>query len=147
MSDAKAQAHPDPQPQSDQPTAGLQIRLRLWPGAALLAVMWLVRTWAVTGDPAPQKFFFGLVIVPLAVLVGIVLWWLLASRLPWSDRGLVVGIFAAAVAGTLLLIDPSLQGPALALSRRRLWLAPGWDGCCFPSGFTGRPAGRSCCCS
>ena len=80
--------------------------------------------------------------MPLAVLVGIVLWWLLASRLPWSDRGLVVGIFAAAVAGTLLLIDPSLQGPALALFAPPI-VASTWVGWLLLSFWLPWPARRA----
>ena len=65
--------------------------MRLWPGIALVAVFWLVRVWASIGEFAMYKFFVGMLIAPLVVLVGLVLWWLLASRLRWSDRLLVVG--------------------------------------------------------
>src|SRR5208282_3871341 len=102
MSDEATQAQPDPQSPPDPPRAGPHPGLRLWPGIVLMAVLWLVRAWAATGEPSHVKLFTGILIVPLAVLVGILLWWLLASRLRWSDRWLVVGTFAAATLAVVL---------------------------------------------
>jgi len=113
MSDATVQTHNDPQPQPDQPAAVGQSRLRLWPGIALLAIYWLVRAWATTGEFELYKFLYGMFIVPMVVMVGLLLWWLLASRIRWSDRWLVLGTFAAVIAGDMLFADPSFRGPGL----------------------------------
>ena len=82
------------------------------------------------------RFFVGLLIVPLVVLVGIVLWWLFASRLRWSDRLLVVGTLAAVTAGTMFAADTSFRGIALVVYALPIavsaWL--GWLvlSCLFP---------------
>ena len=115
MSDQAAQAHHDPQSQPNSPGAGPQTRLRLWPGVVLVAVFWLVRVWATTGEFALYKFFVGMLIAPLVVLAGLALWWLLASRLRWCDRLLVVGTFVAVTAVAMVSADASFRGMALVL--------------------------------
>jgi outer membrane protein assembly factor BamB len=102
-------------PQSQPIPASPHTRLRLWPGIVLVAVLWLVRVGASIGESAMIGFFVGMLIVPLVVLVGIVLWWLFASRLRWSDRLLVIGAFAAATAGTMAAADTSFRGVALVV--------------------------------
>src|SRR5208282_4413901 len=102
MVDQTTQPPHEPQSQPECTDAGPRTRLRLWPGIVLAAVLWLARVWAQTGEFALEKFFYGMLIVPLVVLVGLLLWWLLASRLRWSDRWLVVGTLVAVAAGTMV---------------------------------------------
>jgi len=40
-----------------------------------------MRGWATIGEFAQYKFFIGLLIAPLVVLVGLLLWWLFAQPL------------------------------------------------------------------
>jgi outer membrane protein assembly factor BamB len=113
MSDEATQSRHDPQSRPDPLGAGPHTRLRLWPGVVLVAVLWLVRVLASIGESALLGFFVGMLIVPLVVLAGIVLWLLFASRLRWSDRLFVVGTLAAATAGTTVAADASFRGIAL----------------------------------
>jgi outer membrane protein assembly factor BamB len=81
---------------SVQPVAIGERRLRLWPGLAILVLMWLAITvpgWLAPGTPTQ---FFGMFWGPMvgtALLVG---WWLFASRLRWPDR-LLIPLACAAI--------------------------------------------------
>jgi outer membrane protein assembly factor BamB len=100
----------------------------LWPGIALLAVFWLVRGWASIGEFAVYRFFVGRLIAPSVVLLGLLLWWLLASRLRWYDRLLVVGTFVAVTIATLVVADPSFRSMALPIYALPIVVTawPGW---------------------
>jgi outer membrane protein assembly factor BamB len=107
--------------------------LRLWPGVALVAILWLVRIFAPMIDSVFFKFFLPMFIVPLSVLAGMFIWWLFASRLRWSDRLWIVLAFIAVTLGTIALCDPSFRGPALlvytlpyALTAWVGWLLVSW---------------------
>jgi outer membrane protein assembly factor BamB len=115
MSDQVTPAPNDPQNSSALPDASRHTRLRLWPGIALLAVFWLVRGWASIGEFAMHKFFVGMLIAPPVILLGLLLWWLLASRLRRSDRLFVVGTIVAVAIVTLLVANPSFRGMALVV--------------------------------
>jgi outer membrane protein assembly factor BamB len=115
MSDSVARTQADTQSLSESSAASRQKRLRLWPGVVLAAVLCALRVWAWSGEFSHPKLLVGLFFGPMAVLAGIVLWWLLASRLRWSDRLLVVVVFAATAAAALLLSDASFHGPGLLL--------------------------------
>ncbi len=107
MGDATIQAQPDTLPEVSPQ------RLRLWPGLILLGALWGMRIAASVGEFSPSRFFFSMVITPIAVLAGIVLWTLFASRLRWSDRLVIVGAFAATAVGTILIAGKNF--PILAL--------------------------------
>ena len=128
MSDHVTPASGDPQSQADVPDVRRHTRLRLWPGIALLAVFWLVRGWASIGEFAAHNFFVGMFIAPLVVLLGLLLWWLLASRLRWFDRLLVVGTLAAVTTVMLVAADPSFRGMALVIYAVPIVVTawPGW---------------------
>ncbi len=115
MSDQATHARHDPQTEPGPPGAGLQARLRLWPGLVLAAVFWLVRVSASISEAPTYKFLVGMLIAPLVALAGIVLWWLLASRLRWSDRLLVVGTLVAVTAVTMVSADASFRGIGLVI--------------------------------
>lgn len=107
MGDSTIQAQPDSVPKV------APSRLRLWPGLILIGALWATRLAASLGEFSPGRFFFSMVIMPIAVLAGIVLWTLFASRLRWSDRLVIVGAFAAAAVGTILIAGKNF--PVLAL--------------------------------
>lgn len=88
-------------------------RLRLWPGLILIAALWGIRIAASIGEFSPGRFFFSMVIAPIVVLAGVVLWTLFASRLRWSDSLVIVGAFAATSVGTILVAGKNF--PVLAL--------------------------------
>ena len=142
MSD-RTQAHPNPESQPEPLRAAPPGGLRLWPGILLVVVLWLFRAWMSIGEFAPYKFFVGLLIAPLVVLAGIVLWWLLASRLRWSDRLLVLGTLAAVTAGTMLCADASFRGMGLLIYALPVvvsaWLV--WLVLSFPLSWPVRRAG------
>lgn len=110
MSDATLQAaaapvvSPRPEP-----------RLRLWPGVAILIVLWAVRGWASFGANTPGQFFFGFIVAPAAGLLAVLLWWLFASRLRWADRLLVAGAAIAVAAGTVVICGSAFPAMALIL--------------------------------
>ncbi len=114
-------SEPTTQAQPNQPTPSIPIsgtpptRLRLWPGVVLVALLWAARAWTSIGEFAMYKFFIGMFITPLVVLVGLVLWWLFASRLRWSDRFLIVGTFVAVTAVTMFVAHESFRGMALMM--------------------------------
>src|SRR5262245_10052124 len=82
--------------------------LRLWPGVAIVTVLWLTRLGApLVGIGAGTEFLvrvLGGFIGALAVLI----WWLFFSRAQWSERlGAVVALLAA-LAATWLAGHPSI---------------------------------------
>jgi outer membrane protein assembly factor BamB len=110
MSDATSQVPLAPLPPERQPApvsaaawqpAGPAPRdLRLWPGLVILALMWLVTTLPGWLAPATMIQFYGMMLGPLAGGLGLLVWWLFASRIPWRDRLLVLVACAAAGAVT-----------------------------------------------
>ena len=55
--------------------------LRLWPGVALVAALWLVRVFSPMIDTPLFKFILPVLYAPLIALLGVLIWWLFASRL------------------------------------------------------------------
>jgi outer membrane protein assembly factor BamB len=99
-----------------QPNLPPAHRLRLWPGVALVALMWLLKGVALIGEPSFLfVFFIAGIIGPLVALVGLLLWWLFASRLPWRDRGIVVGAYVAVAAATVLFCYNDFPPMVMAL--------------------------------
>jgi outer membrane protein assembly factor BamB len=82
-------------------------RPRLWPAVVLVVVQWLIITVPGLVAPLTRAHFMGWFLGPLVATLGLVLWWLFASRLRWVDRGLGVLVFAAAAAAAWLLCDPT----------------------------------------
>lgn len=109
MGDGTIQAQPQPAASAD-PT-----RLRLWPAIVLVALLWLIRAAVSIGEFSPGKFFFGLVITPMGVVAGLLLWTLFASRLPRLERLLIAGTFVAVTVATILIAGSNFPVMALVL--------------------------------
>ncbi len=97
MSDLTMQAEPASVPTTTPP------RLRLWPGVAIFCILAVIRGWASLGAATPSQFFFGLIVAPAACVLALILWWLFASRLHWSDRLLIPGGLIAIAAVTMVV--------------------------------------------
>lgn len=89
--------------------------LRLWPGVAAVALLWLVRF----GTPvvSPESGMGVAVIGAMAVSVAVLVWWLAFSRAPWPRRLAAVGMLAAVLALTPRLgaLHPSVAGGMMGL--------------------------------
>ena len=80
--------------------------LRLWPGVLLAALLVLLRYVMPAVVPATALF-----IAPVGgMLLGlsIVLWWLLASRAPGSERWMALGAIVAGAVVTPFLLHPTV---------------------------------------
>jgi hypothetical protein len=80
-----------------------QSHLRLWPGIVLMLLVWAGRVMANIPPGSPTQFMFGLMFIPMGALLLLNIWWLFASRLPWSDKLMTFGIFAAATVAAILI--------------------------------------------
>jgi outer membrane protein assembly factor BamB len=81
--------------------------LRLWPGVAAVALMWLLRYVVpfVVPDAAIFAMFGG-----LGLAVVVVLWWLFFSRAPWVERVGAIVLMVIALAAAKRLVHPSIAG-------------------------------------
>lgn len=85
-------------------------RLRIWPAALVVALPWLalkIAEQVVPGTPLYMQLFMWR---PLVTTVGILLWWMLASRISWRDRFRGLAIFAVLGGIAYGLMDPTLGG-------------------------------------
>ena len=86
----------------------------MWPGIVLAAVLVIVRYVlpSVAGDAMvgqlPMMMFGLFAALPLAL--GILLWWLFASRALWLERLGAIVLMIAAYFAVLPLLDPSMAG-------------------------------------
>lgn len=84
-------------------------RLRLWPGVVILALMWAGTLVPQYLDINPFYQFQAKFLAPMIGLVLVLLWWLFASRLRWTDRLLVPAAFAGAAVGAYLCLHPTFK--------------------------------------
>ncbi|HEX9735310.1 MAG TPA: PQQ-binding-like beta-propeller repeat protein [Thermoanaerobaculia bacterium] len=91
--------------QTDPPTPGKP--LRLWPGVAVVALLWLLRLVVPVFQPEA-----GLLVMMSGLLGGlaVVLWWLFLSRAPWTERLGAVVLMVAALAATPRFLHESIGG-------------------------------------
>jgi len=64
---------------------------------------------------SPTQFFLAFMIAPMVAMALLLLWWLLASRLPWRERGLVLIVLLAAAGVTALVSRETFPPMALIL--------------------------------
>jgi len=97
--------------------------LRIWPGVAIVAVVWVSRfgVAAVGADSSTQ--FLVRVLGGVIGGAAVAAWWLALSRAPWSERLGILGLLIAALATTWLVGDRSIlvwilwySGPLLGLA-------------------------------
>ena len=98
------------QVESNKLKAGHQ--LRLWPGVAVVAVMWLVRIWSDTGENSPAKIMAGKLFAPEIAVLLLLVWWLFGSRLRWFDRLNVSFAFVMIAVATIVIAGKDF--PAMA---------------------------------
>jgi outer membrane protein assembly factor BamB len=100
---------------------------RFWPAVLLVAIYWLARLLAITVLGGTFTQFMILFWGPIALGLGLLIWLLGFSRLPWADRGLAVlgmvvagGLGAALSHKTMVMALPMFALP-MALSVGALW--------------------------
>ena len=86
--------------------------LRLWPGAAAVALQWLA--WLVVPIVAPEATPFA-TLAAIACGLGVVVWWLFFSRAPWSERLGAIAVMVVAVAATSLVVHPSISNGMMGI--------------------------------
>jgi outer membrane protein assembly factor BamB len=83
-----------------------QVRPRLWPPVAILAVQWAAKLLAERFWQGEMAFVYAIFYGPMIGAILVLLWWLLVSRVPWRDRFLVLLVVLAGAAG-VLFTDPT----------------------------------------
>ena len=84
-------------------------RLRLWPGLVFVALQWLALIGPKWFDAEPMIQMYGMMLGPLVGLIGVLLWWLFASRIRWKERLLGLAAFVATGAIAYLFFHPSFD--------------------------------------
>ena len=83
--------------------------LRLWPALIFIALQWTGLLVPRLVAPGTMYQFYGMMLGPLVGTVGLLLWWLFASRIRWWDRLLGLVAFAAVAAIAYSFFDPSMN--------------------------------------
>jgi outer membrane protein assembly factor BamB len=135
MSDAAPPVQPGPLPTESISAPPSVIpaaapRLRLWPAVVILAVEWLVLNvpgWLAPGTALQINcMLWG----AMGGSAAIIVWWLFASRAPWSDRLLVLLFLAAASVAAIPLYHPKfnyrLYGPIIRALPLATWALVLW---------------------
>src|SRR5438874_1878444 len=82
-------------------------RLRLWPGVIILALIWLAYFGPKWLAPGTDIQMYATMMTPLVAILGLLAWWLLASRLRWADRIMGLVAFFAVGGVSFFLLDHS----------------------------------------
>jgi outer membrane protein assembly factor BamB len=85
-------------------------RLRIWPAVLVIAIPWLALKIAEQVAPGTPLYMQLFMWRPLVTTVGILLWWMFASRISWRDRFRGLAIFAVLGGIAYGLMDPTLGG-------------------------------------
>ncbi len=85
--------------------------LRIWPAVLLVGLMLVARFGPAFLEGGASAYWMIAVFGPLLCCLLILIWWIAVSRATWKER--LSGFFgiAAALALTLLLVDPTMKGP------------------------------------
>src|SRR5205809_2080271 len=87
--------------------------LRVWPAVLLAGLMLAARFGPGLVEGGASSYWMVAVFGPLLCCLLILIWWVAASRATWKERLLGFLGIAAALALTLLLVDPTMRGPAI----------------------------------
>jgi outer membrane protein assembly factor BamB len=83
--------------------------MRLWPGIAIVVLVWLTRFAAPLVGVSPWTEFLLRILGGFAGALAILIWWLGFSRASWLERIAVVAVIVAVLAATLAFGDPSMM--------------------------------------
>src|SRR5262245_34174707 len=83
-------------------------RVRLWPGIAIVAVVWLTRVAAPLVGISPWTEFLLRILGGYAGALAVLIWWLGFSRASWLERAGVVAAIVAVPAAIVAFGDPSM---------------------------------------
>jgi outer membrane protein assembly factor BamB len=88
---------------------------RIWPGVVLVVLQWLCIKVPGFIEPGTMVQFLAMFWGPMFFGLGIVLWWLFASRIRWRDSLLILLAFVVigGVATVLMERDIRFMGPIL----------------------------------
>ena len=96
----------------DDRQPSLRKPLRLWPGALIVALQWLVMIGVTVMLPG----YGGVAIIAgLAGGLLVLLWWLLFSRAPWVERLGAIVLIVIAIAATRTVLHPSITNGMMGL--------------------------------
>jgi outer membrane protein assembly factor BamB len=111
MSDVSSQAAGDYLPFESAPPLAAETErdIRLWPAAFLILAQTALIFVPPLVSPGTMMQFMLRFYAPMVCGVLLLLWWMFASRVSWTDRCLGLGTFAAAVVGTAFLCHPSFR--------------------------------------
>src|SRR5262245_47486229 len=88
---------------------------RLWPLPVIVILMWVAVLGAEWLAPATVIHFYAGFFGPFLATLAAVVWWVLASRLPWKERWLGLFIFVAVAFVGCFLAHPSFGGVFVTL--------------------------------
>jgi outer membrane protein assembly factor BamB len=86
--------------------------LRVWPGAAAVAVQWLA--WFGIPIVLPETGPYG-IFVGLCAGLAVVAWWLFFSRAPWSERVGAIALMVVTIVATKRLVHESMAGGGMGM--------------------------------
>jgi outer membrane protein assembly factor BamB len=92
----------DPLPQTP-PSVRPEPRLRLWPAVVIVGLQWTISLVAARYFAGEPLHFYASFVGPMIAGGLFLLWWLLGSRIRWTDRFLVLVVVAVAGAALVLL--------------------------------------------
>jgi outer membrane protein assembly factor BamB len=89
-------------------------QIRLWPGVVIVVLMWAGMIVPKYLDISPFYQFMAMFSAPVVGAALVLLWWLFASRTPWSDR-LLLPVACVCLAGdAYAVLHPSFKmGPIM----------------------------------
>ncbi len=81
---------------------------RLWPAILIVVLQWLITVIPGRISPLTMTQFLGWFFGPVLGTIGLLIWWLFASRAPREGRWLVVLVFVVSAVGALLASHPTV---------------------------------------